>query len=414
MTADDRPQSGVDFTDIRLFMEGPPFSVFERLRKECPVSWSVSPPDWPASEGAGYWNLVRAIDIAETMRDAERFSSWQGGVTIPTYVLGSLEAVRSMMIGKDPPEHTGRRKIVMSAFTPRRIADLEHSVRNRVRKTINDVIETGRCDFVASIAAVLPMMMIADLLGIPDEDRSNISRWTDALFSFNDPHSPLSPVDALQQATEYMIKLDEERQRTPKDDLITVIGKAEIDGERLPVEERAGLFIQLFAAGVDTTRATLALGTEALIKHPEQRQLLIEQPDLIPRAVEEINRWVSTGMYLRRTATIDTDVGGQTIRKGEAVVCWQAAGNRDPERFSEPYRFDVSRVDNPHMAFGGGGRHQCLGSSLARLEVKIALEQMLRRMPDLALDGPLIRNPTNWTQSVKSMPVCFSPGAIEA
>jgi len=410
---DARPLNGIDFTKPALFAAGPPHVLFDRLREEAPVSWSTAPSDWPASEGAGYWNLVRAADVADTMRDSDRFSSWMGGVTIPTYAVGSLESVRAMMIGKDPPDHTHRRKIVMSAFTPRRIADLESSVRENVRKVINDVIEQGRCDFVASIAGILPMTMIADLLGIPQDDRPELFKWTDAIFSFNDPDSPLSAVDALRQSTEYMIKLDEERQRRPADDLVTVIGKAESEGQRLPAEERAGIFIQLFAAGVDTTRATLALGTEALVQHPEQRQILIERPELIPAAVEEINRWVSVAMYLRRTARHDTEIGGQRIREGEAIVCWQAAGNRDPARIRDPNRFDVTRTENPHMAFGGGGRHQCLGSNLARLELRIAMEQLIRRMPDLELDGPLVRTPSNWVQNVKTMPVRFSPGKPE-
>tara|TARA_R110000787_G_scaffold20281_10_gene60375 strand:- start:3031 stop:4275 length:1245 start_codon:yes stop_codon:yes gene_type:complete len=403
----------IDFCDVSLFAEGPPYALFDQLRSSAPVSWSKAPSDWPLSEGTGYWNLVRAADIAEVMRDSERFSSNLGGVTIPSYAVGSLEAVQAMIIGKDPPQHTQQRKTVMKAFTPRRISDLEISVRENVRQVINKVIEAGRCDFVSAISGPLPMTMIADLLGVPQEDRPQLFDWTDAIFGFHDPDAPLSAMDALEQSTQYMISLDEQRQRCPKDDLITVIGRAEIDGKRLPVEERAGIFNQLFAAGVDTTRATLALGIQALIEHPEQRRLLIEQPALIPLAVEEINRWVSVAQYMRRTALKDTLVGDQLIRQGEAVVCWQAAGNRDPERFNNPNHFDVARSECPHQSFGGGGRHLCLGSSLARMELRIAIEQLLRRMPDMELDGPVVRTPSNWIQNVKAMPVKFSPGTRE-
>ena len=398
---------------MRLFADGPPYALFDQLRHSAPVSWSDAPANWPVEEGAGYWNLVRAADIAEVMRDSERFSSWRGGVTIPSYAVGSLEAVQAMMIGKDPPEHTQQRKVVMTAFTPRRITDLEGSVRENVRKVINTVIERGRCDFVSAISGPLPMTMIADLLGVPDGDRPQLFEWTDAIFSFNDPDRILSPAEALGQASQYMVKLDEERQRRPMDDLVTVIGQAEVDGRKLPLEERAGLFIQLFAAGVDTTRATLALGMEALIRHPDQRRLLIERPELIPAAVEEINRWVSVVLYMRRTATRDTEIGGEQIKEGDAIVCWQAAANRDPTRLADPYRFDVTRSECPHMAFGGGGRHLCLGSSLARLELRIAIEQLLRRLPDLEMDGPLLRTPSNWLQNIKSMPVRFTPGHAE-
>ncbi len=270
MTASNAP----DFTDMRLFAEGAPWAVFEKLRKNAPVSWSAAPSGWPPEEGPGYWNLVRAADIAAVTRDAQTFSSARGGVTIPSSAVGSLEAIRSMMIGKDPPEHTAQRGVVMSAFTPKRIGDLEGRVRANVKRVINAVIERGHCDLVTEIAAPLPMSMVADLLGVPESDRPQLFRWTDAIVGFNDPDAALSSADAVAEATAYMIELDRERQRRPADDLITVIGRAEVDGARLPLEQRAGLFIHLFAAGVDTTRATLALGMEALIQHPEEQQKL--------------------------------------------------------------------------------------------------------------------------------------------
>lgn len=398
-----------DFTDMRLFAEGPPWKSFEALRDRNPVSWSAAPKDWPAEEGAGYWNLVRAADISAVMRDSERFSSWRGGITIPSYAVGSLEGIRSMMIGKDPPEHTRQRGIVVAAFTPTRIAQLEERVRANVRRLINKVIERGRCDLVTDIAGHVPMMMIADLLGVPEADHPQLFRWTDAIVGFNDPDARLSGAQAMTEATAYMIGLDRERQRMPADDLITVIGRTEVEGARLALEQRAGLFIHLFAAGVDTTRATLALGMEALLLHPDQRQRLVDEPSLIANAVEEINRWTSVVLYQRRTATRDTEIGGRKIREGDAVVCWQAAGNRDPSLFAEPYRFDLARSDNRHLAFGGGGRHHCLGASLARLELRIALQEILQRLPELDFDGPVQRLPSNWLQCVKSMPVRFTP-----
>ncbi len=402
----------VDFSDMSLFADGPPHALFDRLRREAPVSWSDAPAAWPAGEGAGYWNLVRAKDIADVVRDAETFSSWQGGITIPSDAVGSLEAVRAMMIGKDPPEHTRQRKVVTAAFTPKRIGDLEPAIRANVARAIDSVIRQGRCDFVEAIAGPLPMNMIADLLGVPECDRGRLFRWTESIVGFNDAQvqAELSTADALEEAASYLTALDRERQRCPADDLITVIGRAEVDGERLAADQRAGLFIQLFAAGVDTTRSTLALGIEALIRFPEQRQRLLEHPELLPLAVEEINRWTSVVLYMRRTAVRDAQIGGQRIAAGEAVVCWHAAANRDPELFDEPDRFDIGRQQCPHQAFGGAGRHFCLGASLARLELQVAFGEILRRLPDLELDGPLERSPANWLQSVKRMPVKFTPG----
>lgn len=409
----DRPRPGVDFTDTSLFASGPPYDVFERLRRESPLTWSDAPSHWPVDEGRGWWNLVRAQDIADVIRDAETFSSWQGGITIPSSAVGSLESVRAMMIGKDPPEHTRQRKVVTSAFTPKRVADLETSIRANVTRAIDAVIHQGQCDFVESIAGPLPMNMVADLLGVPAADRPHLFRWTDAIFGFNDPaaQAELSVIEALAQATDYMVQLDRERQRCPADDLVSTIARAEVDGDRLAVDQRAGLFIQLFAAGVDTTRSTLALGMEALIRHPEQRRRLLEDPSLIARGVEEINRWTSVVMYMRRTATRDVEIGNQQIRAGEAVVCWHASANRDPDAIADPARFDVARTHCPHQAFGGAGRHFCLGAGLARLELQVAFSELLRRMPDLVLDGPLERSPANWLQSVRRMPVRFSPAA---
>ena len=405
--------SAPDFTDMRLFAEGAPWAAFEELRRNEPVSWSAAPSSWDPDEGPGYWNLVRAADISAVTRDSQTFSSWRGGVTIPSSAVGSLDAIRAMMIGKDPPEHSAQRTIVNSAFLPGRIAALEAQVRANVRHVINAVIERGQCDLVAEISAPLPMSMVADLLGVPENDRSQLFRWTDAIVGFNDPDAALSSADAVAEATAYMMELDRERQRKPADDLITVIGRAEVNGERLALEQRAGIFIHLFAAGVDTTRATLALGMEALIGHPEEKKKLAEDPSLIATAVEEINRWTSVVLYMRRTAMCDTEIGGRKIREGDAVVCWQAAGNRDPELFDDPYRFDVSRASNRHLAFGGGGRHLCLGASLARLELRIAFQELLRRCPDLELAGPPQRIPANWLQNVKKMPVRFTPGRIE-
>jgi cytochrome P450 len=304
---------------------------------------------------------------------------------------------------------------VSSVFTPRRVSRLEPFMRKRINKLIDNVIEQGVCDFVADIAGPLPMQMVADLLGVPEADWPHLFRWTESIIGYHDTElqAELPVAQAIEQATAYVVGLDEERRMNPKDDLITVIGKAEVDGVRLAQEQRAGLFIQLFAAGVDTTRATLAFGTEALAAHTDQRAKLLADPSLLPSAIEEINRWTAAVLYMRRTAISDTEIAGQPIRAGEAVVMWHASANRDPSLFDDPDTFDISRHRCPHQAFGGGGRHSCMGASLARLELNVAFTEILRRIPDIALTRPIERLAGNWLQSVTSMPVRFTPGPRE-
>ncbi len=408
------PFRDIDFSDMSLFVDGPPYELFREMRERAPVCWSSAPAGWPDFEGPGYWSLTRARDIVQVSRHPEVFSSWAAGVTFPGDAVGGLDAIRAMMIGKDHPEHTNQRKVVTSVFTRARVQALEPVMRERVGRLIDEVIERGECDFVADIAGPLPMQMVADLLGVPEEDRARLFRWTDSIVAGGDValQAELPAERAIAEAAEYLTELDAHRRRYPADDLITVIGNAEVDGQRLAADQRAGLFIQLFAAGVDTTRATLALGVQALTEHPDQRAaLLADLPGLLPTALEEINRWTSVVQYMRRTAVVDTEIGGQPVRAGDGVVMWHAAANRDPAAFDSPEAFDVRRVRCPHQAFGAGGRHHCLGAPLARLELQVAFTEILTRMPDIELTAPIRRLTGNWLQSVVSMPVGFTPGA---
>lgn len=409
------PYRDIDFSDMSLFVAGPPYALFAEMRTTAPICWSTAPAGWPDFEGPGYWNLTRARDIALVSRQPEIFSSWASGVTIPGDAVGGLDSIRAMMIGKDHPEHTSQRKVVTSVFTSRRVQALEPIMRERIGVLIDGVIERGECDFVADIAGPLPMQMVADLLGVPEDDRPRLFGWTDSIIGFNDTElqARLPAETAIEQASAYLTELDSHRRRDPKDDLITVIGKAEVDGVRLAPDQRAGLFIQLFAAGVDTTRATLALGIEALANHPDQRRALLADPKALPSAIEEINRWTSVVQYMRRTAIADTEIAGQRIAAGDAVVMWHASANRDPDIFDDPDRFDVGRARCPHQAFGAGGRHHCLGAPLARLELTVAFAEILRRMPDIELTGPIERLTGNWLQSVASMPIAFPAGRRE-
>ncbi|MDV6247213.1 cytochrome P450 [Rhodococcus opacus] len=406
--------TGADFTDPELFSEGPPLELFRSLREAGP-SWSPTPDDWPDEEGPGYWNITRAEEIAQVSHDDQTFSSWERGFLLRSDEMVPLELIRTMMIGKDAPDHTQMRGIVSRAFTPLRVKRLEPVLRTRLNQLIDAVIETGECDLVENVARPYTCHVIADLLGVPLADRDLLFGWTDAILNYNDPEVAAkgSGEEAMIEATSYMLRLIAERENDPRDDLVTALGRAEFEGERMPIDMQAGLFIQLFVAGLDTTRNTIAFGMHALIDHPDQRQVLLDEPELIQTAIEEILRWTNVVMYMRRTALKDTEIGGNRISQGDSVAMWYSSGSRDPELVEDPDKFDVRRTQCPHQAFGGGGRHFCLGSSLARLELRIAFEELLRRMPDMELDGQPTRVRTNFIQGYKSMPVRFTPGTRE-
>lgn len=360
-TAEQTPLGSIDFDDLSLFADGPPHELFRRLREESPVHWSEAPERWPASEGPGYWNVTRAADIVAISRDPATFSSWQRGFNIRTDEIAPLEMVRTFMIGKDPPEHTRMRGVVNNAFTPRRVRSLEDKVRGEINGLIDQVIERGECDLIADVAAPYPLETIADLLGVPDSDRERLFHWTDSILAFDDPELSAHGTgeQAMNEAGAYLLELIADRERNPRDDLVTALGRAEYEGMQMPEAERAGVFIQLFAAGADTLRGTLGLGVQALIDHPDQRQALIDDPGLMARgAVEEILRWTTVAMYMRRTATRDTEVRGQPVAEGDSVVMWLASGSRDPEAIEDPDAFDVRRPAKgcPHHASRPGLR----------------------------------------------------------
>jgi cytochrome P450 len=408
--SDATPRAEIDFTDPDVFRDGPPLDILGRLRETGPT-WSTTPADWPEVEGPGYWNVTRAVEIAQVSHDDDTFSSWERGFLLRSDEMVPLELVRTMMIGKDAPDHTRMRGIVSRAFTPARVNRLEPVIRARINQLIDDVSQAGECDLIDDILRPYTCQVIADLLGVPVADRDRLFAWTDAILNYNDPELAANGTgeQAMVDATSYLLTLIAQRETDPRDDLITALGRAEFEGHRMPVDMQAGLFIQLFVAGLDTTRSTIGFGMHALMEHPDQRKILLDAPDLIGNAVEEILRWTTVVMYMRRTARKDTEIGGTMISRGDSVAMWYSSGSRDPELVTEPDRFDVRRPRCPHHAFGGGGRHFCLGSSLARLELRVAFEELLRRLPDMRLNGQPTRVRTNFIQGYKRMPVRFSP-----
>jgi cholest-4-en-3-one 26-monooxygenase len=396
-----------DVFDPEIYVAGVPHEGFRVLRAERPVSFHAEPPD-----GKGFWAVTKYDDVVAISKDPATFSSWRGGTNIPDYPPDSLAVIRMLMVNMDPPQHTKFRRLTSTGFTPRMIARMEESIRRATRAIVDEVIELGRCDFVTRIAAELPLQVIADIMGVPQEDRHLVFDWSNRLIGFDDPEFQTSLEDATMAAAEmwgYANQLAEGRKGKEGKDLVTVLINAEVDGEQLTEMEFDAFFLLLTVAGNETTRNLISGGMLALIEHREQRAKLLADPSLLPTAVEEMLRWVTPVIHFRRTATRDVELRGEKIKEGDKVVLYYTSANRDEEIFPDPMVFDVARTPNEHLAFGIG-QHSCLGLNLARLEIKVMFEEILARMPDIELDGNVRRLRSNFINGVKEIPVRYTPG----
>jgi cytochrome P450 len=385
--------------------------IFARLRAERPVSFHEE-PDFPGfPKGPGFWALVRHDDVVRVSRDAETFISGRGS-NIGDMPIELLEFFGSM-INMDAPRHTKLRKLVNRGFTPRVVASLEGAVRQQARRIVDAVAPKGRCDFVEEIAAALPLQIICDMMGIPASDTRRMFELSNVILGIGDPEFGTT-MDVLMAAamelSQYAQALGEERTASPCDDITSVLMQADVDGDRLTAAEFASFFILLVVAGNETTRNAISHGMKALTDFPEARRAwMADFAGLAPTAVEEIVRWATPVIHFRRTATRDVDVGGQTIREGDKVVMWYNSANRDERVFDDPYRFDVGRSPNDHVAFGGGGAHFCLGANLARREITVMFEELLRRLPDIRVTGEPDMLFSGFIHGIKRMPAEWTP-----
>jgi len=383
-----------------------PYDAFAALRRHDPVHWQPEP------DGPGYWAITRYADIVTVSSDNILFSSHRGGTNIEDSTPETLGLIRTMMVNMDPPQHTKYRRLVSTGFTPKMIRALEPHVRDITREIVDSVASRGECDFVTDIAARLPLHVIAEMMGVPQDMHRQVFDWSNRLIGFTDPEYATSQDDARQAAMElflYANSLAVDRKANPRDDLVSVLINAEVEGERLTEADFDGFFLLLSVAGNETTRNLMSGAILALMEHPEQRRRLIDDPSLMPLAVEEFLRWVSPIIYFRRAASRDTEIGGQPIREGDKVAMYYPSGNRDEAVFERPDAFDVGRSPNPHIAFGGGGNHFCLGASLARLEIRCMFEELLTRLPDMELAGPVSRLRSNFINGIKHIPVRYTP-----
>ena len=356
------------------------------------------------------WGVTLHEDIMQVSKNPETFCSGQSSRPEPGTLIPS-------MINMDDPDHKRRRNLVNSGFTPRRLKESQEKIRRITGRLIDNVCERGECEFVREIAAPLPLIMIGDMLGMPEEDFETLLRWSeDMLAATSATASPALQQRAQQAGIEYAtyaLEAIATRRERPTDDLLSTLVHAEIDGHSLNEEALIHESLLILVGGDETTRHVITEGTLALMENPGQRQKLIDDPGKIPIAVEELLRWVSPIKNMNRTATRDTELRGRRVREGDRLLLLYPSGNRDERVYDRPNVLDVERAPNPHVAFGGYGTHHCLGASLARLELKIMFEELTRRLPDLELATrePLAQRASNFITGIEAMPVRFEPSS---
>jgi cytochrome P450 len=396
----------IELADNELWQDGPPYEVFRELRAKCPVHWSERIEQYPTE--AGFWSVTMADDVHAVSRDWQTYSSATGGVTVFAEIF-PLELVQGMFIGMDPPRHDKVKALFQRGFTPKRIADHEERIRAIVRNVLDRLGDRETCDLVGDVAQPVVSRVIHSFMGTPPEDDALWARICNASMAPDDPDMAPEGIEGvlekdLPELFARVRKMIADRTEKPTDDLTSVLVHAEVEGEKLNELEIVMGFFLLILAGNDSTKATYCSGMRALMEDPAQMRELVENPSLIPGAVEESLRMFPAFAHFRRTATTDTELHGQNIKEGDKVVMWYVSSNRDESRYEDPDRFDVHR--NPeHQAFGAGGRHFCLGTALARLELQIMIEETLARYPEIQLDGAPVAAEALFVNQLKSLPV---------
>jgi cytochrome P450 len=398
-------------TEPEVWEHGVPNELFARMRGECPVHWTAGITEFP--EEAGFWSVTTADDVHSVSRDWQTYSSELGGIVVANIGL-PIELTRAMFIGMDPPKHDRIKALFQAGFTPKRIAAHEDAIRAIVVEALERVRGRETCDLVADVAQPVVSRVIGSFMGIPPEDDEAWARLMNMMLAAGDPdlnphESVVAGVQAgVAEVFERCGKLISQRRETPTDDLTSVLVHAEVDGQKLEEHEIVMGFFLLVAAGNDSTKATYCSGMRALMEDPDQRRLLLDDPSLIPGAVEESLRMFPAFAHFRRTATRDVELNGRQIKEGEKVVMWYVSSNRDETRHEDPDRFDVRRTTE-HQAFGAGGRHFCLGTALARLELNTLFEETLARFPAMELAGRPTIVESVFVNQLKTLPVWLSP-----
>ena len=397
------PDHAIDLLDLaHVEAGGPPYELFARLRRESPVHRHAE------QGGPGFWAVTRYDDVVEVSRDSATWSSYAGGTMIADATPEQLFVVRQMMLNMDPPQHTKLRALINKGFTPRMVTHLHGRIGELARAIVDRVAPQGACDFVTEVAGELPSYVIAELMGIPLDDGRELYRLTERMHTADrSPEGIASGTQAIFEMLSYANGIRAAKRERPANDIASTLLAAEVDGEKLTDLEFDMFFLLLINAGGDTTRNLVAGGMLELLRRPDALRSLRDEPRLLPGAIEEMLRFCSPVVHFRRTATRDVVLGGQPIAAGEKVVVFYASANRDETVFSDPDTFDIGRSPNEHVAFGGGGVHYCLGANLARVEIRAMFSEVLSRLHDMELAGPVERLRSNFINGPRHMPVRF-------
>ncbi len=406
----------VDVFSPAVFAAGIPHEALRRLRDEAPVCWQAEHPvgEWPA--GPGFWAVTRYADVRHVLRSPQLYSSHLGATQIRDPEPADLPFIRRMILNMDPPEHQRIRTLVTRAFTRRRLEGFAGAIAARAAALLETVVADGGADLPVQVTDEYPLTNLAELLGVPAEDRNLLLKWTNRVIGYQDPEhgevvrdsegKPLNPRSPamLGEMFDYARGLAEHKHAHPGDDVMTALVHAEVDDERLGDDEVVMFFFLLTIAGNDTVRSALPGGVLALLEHPEAHRRLLAAPELLDPAIEEMLRWHPPVLTFRRTATADTELAGQPIAAGEKVVVYHISAHYDERAFPEPFRFDVARSPNDHVAFGWGP-HLCLGAAFARMQLRAFFREFLTRVPRAELDGTPTRLTSNFINGITHLPL---------
>ena len=401
--------SGFDFTDPDLYAHRVPSQEFAELRRTSPVWWNAQRRGSAGFDDEGYWVVTRHADIMEVSRRSELYSSYENTALIrfkEGMSRDDIEVQRVILLNMDPPEHTAVRAIISRGFTPRSVANLRDGLRERAAQIVATALSQGTGDFVTDVACELPLQAIADLIGIPQEDRQKIFQWSNLMIGSDDPEFDGAEIEASMEILAYAMEMAEDRQENPRDDIITKLVNAEIGGERLSSDQFGYFVLMLAVAGNETTRNAISHGMMAFFADPGQWELFkAERPET---AADEIIRWGTPVTVFQRTALADTELGGQSIRAGDRLGLFYRSANFDESVFDHPERFDILRSPNPHLGLGGTGAHYCLGANLAKMEIGLIFNAIADAMPDIRQAGDAERLRSGWLNGIKHLPVTYS------